>query len=48
MRSGATQQSPSFPAKVTATVDGDVYTDSDRLLRAYEDEQIWGGNYHRT
>jgi len=45
MRSGATQQSPSFPAKVTATVDGDVYTDSDRLLRAYEDEQIWGGNY---
>lgn len=45
MRAGVTQQSPTFPAKVTVVVDGDTYTDSDRLLRAYEDEQAWGGQY---
>ena len=45
MRSGASQQSPDFPAKVTIVVSGDTYTESDRIVRVFTDEQVWGGQY---
>lgn len=47
MRSGVTQVTPTSSPDIRITIGEDAYTsqDSGRLLRAYLDEQVWGGQY---
>lgn len=49
MRTGATQESPTATPDIDITVSGDSYSSAGatpKLVRAYEHEKIWGGEYH--
>lgn len=47
MRTGAAQfgTGVTSPAVITVVVDGDTYRESDKILKVYEDEMIWGGQF---